>query len=230
MFLSLGLFSSSIICSINNTLRNQRKIYNIPCGNQSDEDHGFDVIVVGSGPAGSTAAFFLSKYGKRVALLDKKVFPRAKPCGDAWCAPALDILEEMGVLSKMEQDKIVNSVTRGGFISPFGYECINRDGSTYGSVSGCRTYAIKRYIADKYLVDAAASNSNVNLFQEHNVTGAEFDEINLNWSVFAEVGNSKTSKTIKGKILLICDGTHSYLAKKLGIIPQDSKPEVRFMH
>ena len=43
------------------------------------------------GPAGSTAAYFMAKQGFRVALLDKKKFPRHKPCGDAWCAPALVI-------------------------------------------------------------------------------------------------------------------------------------------
>ena len=68
---------------------------------------------------------------------------------DAWCAPALEILDEMKVLKKMEFDGIVKAVTRGGFISPYGYECINSDGAQYGSVTGCKTYAIKRYIADK---------------------------------------------------------------------------------
>jgi flavin-dependent dehydrogenase len=44
----------------------------------------YDVLIVGSGPAGSTAAYFLGKQGKSVALIDKKTFPRPKPCGDAW--------------------------------------------------------------------------------------------------------------------------------------------------
>jgi len=41
----------------------------------------FDVIVVGAGPAGSTAAFRLSRAGARVLLLDRERFPRDKPCG-----------------------------------------------------------------------------------------------------------------------------------------------------
>ena len=41
----------------------------------------FDVIVVGAGPAGSTAAYRLAGQGARVALLDKASFPRDKPCG-----------------------------------------------------------------------------------------------------------------------------------------------------
>jgi len=41
----------------------------------------FDAIVVGAGPAGSTAAYRLSRAGARVLLLDRERFPRDKPCG-----------------------------------------------------------------------------------------------------------------------------------------------------
>lgn len=41
----------------------------------------FDVIVVGAGPAGSTAAKYLAENDLKVLLLDKSKFPRDKPCG-----------------------------------------------------------------------------------------------------------------------------------------------------
>lgn len=41
----------------------------------------YDVIVVGAGPAGSTAAYRLVKAGANVLLLDRAKFPRDKPCG-----------------------------------------------------------------------------------------------------------------------------------------------------
>ncbi|MFN3467629.1 MAG: FAD-dependent monooxygenase, partial [Candidatus Brocadiales bacterium] len=41
----------------------------------------YDVVVVGSGPAGSIAAHALARDGFQVALIEKKIHPRPKPCG-----------------------------------------------------------------------------------------------------------------------------------------------------
>ncbi|VVB62172.1 Digeranylgeranylglycerophospholipid reductase [uncultured archaeon] len=41
----------------------------------------YDVVVIGAGPAGATAAKFLAEKAINVLLLDKQVFPRDKPCG-----------------------------------------------------------------------------------------------------------------------------------------------------
>ena len=63
----------------------------------------YDVAVIGAGPAGSAAAYFLARGGLRVALLDKFDFPRDKTCGDGLTPRALDVLDSMGVLPQVEQ-------------------------------------------------------------------------------------------------------------------------------
>jgi geranylgeranyl reductase family protein len=49
----------------------------------------FDVAVIGAGPAGSTAAYRLARAHARVLLIDKKKFPRDKPCGGGLTVRAL---------------------------------------------------------------------------------------------------------------------------------------------
>ena len=41
-----------------------------------------DVIVVGAGPGGSSAAFHLARHDAKVLILEKSEFPREKVCGD----------------------------------------------------------------------------------------------------------------------------------------------------
>jgi geranylgeranyl reductase family protein len=50
----------------------------------------YDVIIVGGGPAGSTAAKILSENGIKTLLIDKDKFPRDKPCGGGISLRVLD--------------------------------------------------------------------------------------------------------------------------------------------
>ena len=49
-----------------------------------------DVLVVGSGPAGTAAATTLARAGRSVTVIDKARFPRDKICGDGLTSGALD--------------------------------------------------------------------------------------------------------------------------------------------
>ena len=57
----------------------------------------WDVIVVGAGPAGATAARELAALGHAVLLVDKSEFPRDKVCGDGLIADALRALHRAGL-------------------------------------------------------------------------------------------------------------------------------------
>ena len=58
---------------------------------------GYDVIVVGAGPAGSVAAFVLASAGARVGLVDKAAIGRDKACGDLIGPRGVCLLDDLGL-------------------------------------------------------------------------------------------------------------------------------------
>ncbi|HUN31068.1 MAG TPA: NAD(P)/FAD-dependent oxidoreductase [Trebonia sp.] len=61
----------------------------------------YDVIVIGGGPAGSTAAGLLAKWGRRVLLLEKEKFPRYH-IGESLVPGCIPVLAELGVIDAIE--------------------------------------------------------------------------------------------------------------------------------
>ena len=56
-----------------------------------------DAVVVGAGPGGSAAAYWLARAGTDVLLVDTACFPRDKPCGDGLTPHAVKTLESIGL-------------------------------------------------------------------------------------------------------------------------------------
>lgn len=65
-------------------------------------NNSYDVAIIGGGPAGSTAAFYLAKQGLKVILFEKEKFPRPH-VGESLLPFCYDIFQELGVLDEMEK-------------------------------------------------------------------------------------------------------------------------------
>ncbi len=64
-------------------------------------DGGYDCIIVGGGPAGSTAATVLADYGHRVLVLEKGRFPRHH-IGESLMPQTYWVFERIGMLEKLK--------------------------------------------------------------------------------------------------------------------------------
>jgi menaquinone-9 beta-reductase len=109
---------------------------------------GYDVIVVGAGPAGSIAAFVLAKGGARVALVDKAGQGRDKACGDLVGPRGVRLLDDLGLSmpgARAVGDMLVTGPTGRRVLLPA------RPGRTYPA----HAIVVPRARFDEYLRGAA---------------------------------------------------------------------------
>ncbi|QDV67624.1 6-hydroxy-3-succinoylpyridine 3-monooxygenase HspB [Rosistilla carotiformis] len=104
----------------------------------------WDVVVVGAGVAGATAAIGIARGGARVLLVDRKTFPRDKVCGACLNQDAVAGLKALGVLEP---------IMRAGALPLSAYEL--RSGSQAVTLALPGGLSISRRTMDRVLVEQA---------------------------------------------------------------------------
>jgi geranylgeranyl reductase family protein len=66
-----------------------------------DRARSCDVLVIGGGPSGSAAAYWLASAGHDVVMVERKHYPREKTCGDGLTPRSVRQLEDMGLRDEL---------------------------------------------------------------------------------------------------------------------------------
>jgi geranylgeranyl reductase family protein len=155
----------------------------------------YDAIVVGAGPAGSTAAYHLASSGARVLLLDRARFPRDKPCGGG-------VTERAARLLPFPIDPVVEDVAMR-------VDLRLRYGRTFER-GDCvpLVYLTQRKRLDHFLVQRAVSAS-AEFRDGARVTSVE--------SGAAGVAVTAAGERLEGDVLIGADGVNGLCARALNL-------------
>jgi len=159
----------------------------------------YDAIIVGAGPAGSTAARHLGRAGAKVLLVDKARFPRDKPCGGGVTFRA-DTANDLDFSSVTEREI-------------YGVRVSANMGLRFDRTS---TTLLARMTQRRRLDDFLA--------QEAASAGADFRD----GSAVREIeidGNTARVRSngdvYEARVLIGCDGVYGQSARALGLRPAD---------
>src|SRR2546430_530700 len=174
-----------------------------------------DVVVVGAGPGGLSAAYHLARHGLSVLLLEKTEFPREKVCGDGLAPRAVRQLVRMGVDTRPEAGWLHNKGLRiiGGGVR------MELDWPELASFPG---YGLTRTRLDfDQLLAEHARAGGAQLLTGHTVTGPILDEGRV-VGVRATVGGE--TREFRAPLVLAADGVSARFALALGVAKREDRP------
>ena len=172
----------------------------------------YDIVVIGGGPAGASAALFLEKKGYRIALLDQAFFPRDKVCGEFVSPAADDIFSDLGILESIN----ALNPTRLCGVALSSYESSYLQVDYPNTVDGrtMTSLSVERSMLDDLMINQVR-NSNIQLMEGFKVTDLLFDEGN----VCGVKGHdeTKTKFSIKAKVVIDGGGRNSISLRRLNL-------------
>ena len=166
------------------------------------EKHHYDLVIVGGGPAGSSAAYAAAKNGIKVALLEKEntIAETVRTSGVTW----IQNIKEFGI-----PDNCFNSIKNFSFCSPNNIVTISDTVPRAAVLDVRKTY---RWLANE------AENAGADIFVKMNIKNAIKNEKGDIIGVNGMGPNGET--TFYAKVVIDASGFPSTVCKAMGLVPQ----------
>ena len=189
------------------------------------EKYDADVIVIGAGPGGSSAAYHAARTGLRVLLLEKTEFPREKVCGDGLTPRAVKQLIAMGLADEDGPKKTDGWATNRGLRVVADEASVELAWPSLASFPG---YGLTRTRLDfDSLLAETAQQAGAVLHTSTTVTEPLFAEDGAVVGVRATrrgAGREKEVVELRAPLVIAADGVSGRFALGLGIAKRADRP------
>ncbi len=191
-------------------MKTQRTLPNeAASGNQASDAELCDVLIIGGGPAGSTAAALIADRGKDVVLLEKDAHPRFH-IGESLLPRNLAILERLGIREQIAQMGVLKPGAE--FVSDETGTTVEFNFATGLDQEYTHSYQVKRADFDEALF-ANARNKGARTYQRTVVTDVTFGAAGARPRVSAKNSNGE-SLLFEPRLVLDASGRDTFLATK----------------
>ncbi len=183
---------------------------------QEASSQPYDVVVIGAGPSGSSCAYWLANSGYRVAMVEKKVFPRDKTCGDGLTPRAVYQLQNMGLTEELRQFHRYDGLRSIAFGRTLELPWPEHETlPSYG-------YVARRSAIDQ-LVAQHAEKAGVDIYMGYEAKEPKFDSDGAIDTVLIENINHEPF-ALKTKYVAICEGSTPRFGRHVGLVRDKTYP------